>query len=125
MKSIGNGIPYFYYDVFARVLPGALAILLLISFGVPVVPRFVAAWFKDGSAVQAAVIPFALTGAGYAIGTAFETAGRFLVVGNIVGWQRRLAFIRALMQWDPPLSPYPYRNPKVSGQDVNRTFWAG
>jgi hypothetical protein len=61
------GIPFFYYDIIARMLPGGITLAVL-ALAVPEIRGLV----SGAEAWKAAVVPIALAAASYMIGVLFE-----------------------------------------------------
>ncbi|MCI0627785.1 MAG: hypothetical protein L0387_40070 [Acidobacteria bacterium] len=91
---MGTLIPFFYYDILSRIIPGACTIvaLLLIKSQLP------APWlsfFARDTAWQAVVVPIVLGGVSYVIGVAYEVTDYSIAVRWAVNWGEGKAFDRA------------------------------
>ena len=62
-----SGIPFFYYDIVARIFPGGITLAIL-AFTVDDIRRLL----SGPESWKAALVPLALTGASYMIGVLFE-----------------------------------------------------
>ncbi|MCZ6653998.1 MAG: hypothetical protein O7D91_13345 [Planctomycetota bacterium] len=91
---MGNIIPFFYYDLLARVVPGGLTLFVLAYMGVELPEPWVPFFLAD-TAWGAVVIPLVLAGSSYAIGVLYEVLLSFLGLRCVREWLAKVAFDRA------------------------------
>lgn len=91
---MGNIIPFFHYDLLARVVPGGLTLFVLAYVGVELPEPWVP-FFSPDTAWGAVVIPFVLAGSSYAIGVLYEVLLTFPGLQCGREWLASVAFDRA------------------------------
>lgn len=69
--------PFFYYDLVARVIPGALLLTVLWLAGINLPPPVTAAVSPEQGVLEPAILSLIYFGACYAIGVAFEVSTYF------------------------------------------------
>lgn len=91
---MGNIIPFFHYDLLARIVPGALTLGVLAYAGVEL-PNPWGPFFSAETAWGAVVIPLVLAGSSYAIGVLYEVLLSFPGLRHVREWLASVAFDRA------------------------------
>lgn len=91
---MGNIIPFFYYDLLARIVPGALTLGVLAYAGVEL-PNPWRPFFSAETAWGAVVIPLVLAGSSYAIGVLYEVLLAVPGLSRVRGWLASVAFDHA------------------------------
>lgn len=91
---MGNIIPFFHYDLLARIVPGALTLSVLAYAGVEL-PNPWRPFFSAETAWGAVVIPLVLAGSSYAIGVLYEVLFAFPGLWHVRNWLASVAFDRA------------------------------
>ncbi len=92
-----NNIPFFYYDIFARILPGGLTLAVLAFANSEFLKNQASLkWLFGDGAWKAAVVPFVLAGCSYGIGVLFEA-----VLADWWVWKRvgEISFADALREY--------------------------
>lgn len=98
-KSMGGIIPYFYYDIVARLIPGAATLYVLALSGwLP--PPSVTSLFSGGGASKSVVVALFLGGAAYAIGVFYEALFFFPFVNRYKWWVSEKAVMSAAEHYD-------------------------
>lgn len=99
---MGSIIPFFYYDLFARVAPGALVIALLdlVSIRWPKPWTEWSAWLHSGGSAQTVLLPIVYGGIVYIIGL-----GQDVLLSWALWWLYRRGFRRATLayHWCTPV----------------------
>ncbi|MBN2563302.1 MAG: hypothetical protein JXQ75_20470 [Phycisphaerae bacterium] len=91
---MGNVIPFFYYDILARIVPGALTLGVLAFAGVEV-PDAWAGLFVSGGSWSAVVTPLVCAGACYVVGVLYEAFFAVPGVHWLYNWMITFAYRRA------------------------------
>ncbi len=78
---MGNIIPYFYYDIVARMIPGTATLYVIALVGVPL-PNAVACLFTGSDTWKGIAATLLLGGAAYAIGVFYESLFSFPVFSH-------------------------------------------
>ena len=81
-----NQLPLFYYDFLARITPGAFTLATLAIINNSALVQWLLALLSGGDSWKAVVIPLALLGFSYVIGTVYESldSAKPVVVRNLI-----------------------------------------
>jgi len=100
---MGDTIPFFYYDILSRIIPGGLTLGVLAWVGVKA-PEF---WEKLRSPGQegwrTVVVPLVYLGAAYCVGLLIEAISDFPGISRATNKLMDYAFYKAWKQYETPV----------------------
>ena len=89
-------IPFFYYDILSRIIPGAVTIAALLIIR-DKLPQSWWDFFGGQQSWKAVIVPLMVGGVCYVIGVIYEVTDYLPGIGRVVMWSDDKAFRRA---WD-------------------------
>src|SRR5258708_1818174 len=110
-QSTVKDIPFFYYDIVARIFPGAV-VIVLVTFTVPEIERFV----SGSESWKTATVPLAFIGLSYMIGVLFEVLFTDWLVWQWVG-DRTFGAAASKHAWSQG-----FQSPTLANRDECRVF---
>lgn len=95
---MGNIIPYFYYDIVARMIPGAATLYVLALLGFQP-SSSVSSFFAGSDTWKGVAATLVLGGAAYALGVFFEALFFFPLLNGYKEWTAKKAFEQAARKY--------------------------